>query len=85
MLIFWHINFSVNNFDTLNKFDTKNKIKSIESHAKLFILNRYAGVPVDFEEITIDPSVHSDADLEYAITSIKRNGVAIKGIIVTKM
>ncbi|XP_026478059.1 isocitrate dehydrogenase [NAD] subunit gamma, mitochondrial-like isoform X1 [Ctenocephalides felis] len=45
---------------------------------------RYAGVPVDFEEITIDPSVHSDADLEYAITSIKRNGVAIKGNIETK-
>lgn len=35
------------------------------------------GVPVDFEMIQIDPK--SNEDLDYAITSIKRNGVAIKG------
>lgn len=45
---------------------------------------RYAGVPVDFEVVDIDPNSESDDDLEYAITSIKRNGVAIKGNIETK-
>lgn len=45
---------------------------------------RYAGVPVDFEIIDIDPNSESDEDLDYAINSIKRNGVAIKGNIETK-
>lgn len=42
---------------------------------------KYAGAPVDFEVIDIDDS---ENDLDYAITSIKRNGVAIKGNIETK-
>lgn len=37
------------------------------------------GVPVDFEIIDIMPTKEGNEDLEYAITSIKRNGVAIKG------
>lgn len=37
------------------------------------------GVPVDFEIIDIDPNSEGNDDLEYAITSIKRNGVALKG------
>lgn len=37
------------------------------------------GVPVDFEIIDINPASEGNEDLEYAITSIKRNGVAIKG------
>lgn len=41
---------------------------------------RYAGVPVDFEEVPIDPNSDSNEDLEYAITSIRRNGAALKGI-----
>lgn len=41
---------------------------------------RYAGVPVDFEEVNISPSSDSNEELEYAITSIRRNGVAIKGM-----
>lgn len=45
---------------------------------------RYAGVPVDFEVVDIDPNSESNDDLEYAITSMKRNGVAIKGNIETK-
>lgn len=45
---------------------------------------RYAGVPVDFEVVDIDPSSESNEDLEYAINCIKRNGVAIKGNIETK-
>lgn len=45
---------------------------------------RYAGVPVDFEVVDIDPNSESNDELEYAITSIKRNGVAIKGNIETK-
>lgn len=38
-----------------------------------------AGAPVDFEIVQIDPTSDSNEDLEYAITSIRRNGVAIKG------
>ncbi|XP_018566613.1 isocitrate dehydrogenase [NAD] subunit gamma, mitochondrial isoform X2 [Anoplophora glabripennis] len=45
---------------------------------------KYAGAPVDFELIDIDPKADDNVDLEYAITSIKRNGVAIKGNIETK-
>jgi hypothetical protein len=46
----------------------------------IFILFvRYAGVPVDFEEVQMDPKSESNEDLEYIITSIRRNGVAIKG------
>lgn len=41
---------------------------------------KYGGVPVDFEIVQIDPKSDSNEDLEYAITSIKRNGVAIKGL-----
>lgn len=42
------------------------------------------GAPVDFEIIDIHPHSEGNDDLEYAITSIKRNGVAIKGNIETK-
>lgn len=45
---------------------------------------RFVGAPVDFEVIEIDPSTEGNDDLDYAITSIKRNGVAIKGNIETK-
>lgn len=45
---------------------------------------KYAGAPVDFEIIDIDPMSENNDDLNYAITSIKRNGVAIKGNIETK-
>lgn len=45
---------------------------------------RFAGVPVDFEIVNIDPNSDGNEDLEYAITTIKRNGVAIKGNIETK-
>lgn len=41
---------------------------------------RYAGAPVDFETVDIDPKSDEKNELDYAITSIKRNGVAIKGI-----
>ena len=37
---------------------------------------KYAGAPVDFEVVEIGDE---NTDLEYALTSIKRNGVAIKG------
>lgn len=37
------------------------------------------GVPVDFEIIDINPTSEGNDDLDYAIMSIKRNGVAIKG------
>lgn len=37
------------------------------------------GAPVDFEIIDIHPMSEGNDDLDYAIMSIKRNGVAIKG------
>ena len=40
---------------------------------------RYAGVPVDFEEIAVDTSGDDATSMTAAITSIRRNGVAIKG------
>lgn len=45
---------------------------------------KFAGAPVDFEVVDITSAAHDDEELEYAITSIKRNGVAIKGNIETK-
>jgi isocitrate dehydrogenase (NAD+) len=45
----------------------------------VLLFARYAGVPVDFEVVQMDPKSESNEDLEYAITSIRRNGVAIKG------
>lgn len=45
---------------------------------------KYAGAPVDFEVVEIDPKSDESNDLQYAITSIKRNGVAIKGNIETR-
>lgn len=42
-------------------------------------MRRYGGVPVDFETVQIHPTSDSNEDLEYAITSIRRNGVGIKG------
>lgn len=39
----------------------------------------YAGVPVDFELITVKENP-IDNDISEILTSIRRNGVAIKGI-----
>lgn len=44
----------------------------------------FAGVPVDFEDIEINPNADNDDDLDYAIASIRRNGVALKGNIETR-
>lgn len=46
-------------------------------------LFKYAGVPVDFEEFNIDPKSDSNEELDETITSIRRNGVALKGNIET--
>ncbi|GFR20277.1 isocitrate dehydrogenase subunit gamma, mitochondrial [Trichonephila clavata] len=45
---------------------------------------RLGGVPVDFEEVHLDSTVQHIDNVEEAITSIKRNGVAIKGNIETR-
>uniref|UniRef100_A0A2A4IXR8 Isopropylmalate dehydrogenase-like domain-containing protein n=1 Tax=Heliothis virescens TaxID=7102 RepID=A0A2A4IXR8_HELVI len=45
---------------------------------------KYIGAPVDFEVVDIDPNADNDDDLKYAITTIKRNGVCLKGNIETK-
>lgn len=42
------------------------------------------GVPVDFEIVNIDSNKEGNDDLDYAIISIKRNGVALKGNIETR-
>ncbi|VVC98859.1 unnamed protein product [Leptidea sinapis] len=36
---------------------------------------KYIGAPVDFEVVDIDPTMDNDEDVQYAITTIKRNGV----------
>jgi len=46
---------------------------------------RYAGAPVDFETVELDPSTDDYNDLVNAISSVKRNGCAIKGNIETNM
>ena len=38
----------------------------------------FACVPVDFEEIPLNSQSRTDEDLENAIVSIQRNGVALK-------
>ncbi|VDN07037.1 unnamed protein product [Thelazia callipaeda] len=45
----------------------------------------HADVPVDFEKVRLDSNIQPlDADMEYALLSIQRNGVALKGNIETK-
>ena len=46
---------------------------------------RYAGAPVDFETVLLDPSTDNYDDMYNAIASVKRNGCGIKGNIETKM
>lgn len=43
-----------------------------------------SGAPVDFEDIDIDKDKQDNEDLSYAIMSIKRNGVCLKGNIEIK-
>ncbi|XP_028031684.1 isocitrate dehydrogenase [NAD] subunit gamma, mitochondrial [Bombyx mandarina] len=45
---------------------------------------KYIGAPIDFEVVDIDPTMDNDDDVQYAITTIKRNGVGLKGNIETK-
>ncbi|KAE9551478.1 hypothetical protein FO519_005323 [Halicephalobus sp. NKZ332] len=44
----------------------------------------FACVPVDFEVIPLNSQSHTNEDLENAIVSVQRNGVALKGNIETK-
>lgn len=45
---------------------------------------KVGGIPVDFEEINLDSMNENIEKVEEAITSIKRNGVALKGNIETR-
>lgn len=45
---------------------------------------KVGGVPVDFEEINLDSMNENMEKMEEAITSIKRNGIALKGNIETR-
>jgi len=46
---------------------------------------KVAGVPVDFEEVKLDPTTDNYDDLYNAISSVRRNGCGIKGNIETKL
>ena len=46
---------------------------------------KYAGAPVNFETVHLDPSTDDYQDLENAISAVKRNGCAIKGNIESKL
>merc|ERR1719221_844176 len=46
---------------------------------------KYAGAPVNFETVHLDPSTDDYQDLENAISAVKRNGCAIKGNIEGKL
>ena len=41
--------------------------------------SRFAGAPVDFDEVTINASTSDVSSMEKALLSVKRNGVALKG------
>ncbi|KAH9518924.1 Isocitrate dehydrogenase [NAD] subunit gamma 1, mitochondrial [Bulinus truncatus] len=45
---------------------------------------RFAGAPVDFDIVEINASTNTPQDMENALLSVKRNGVALKGNIETK-
>lgn len=45
---------------------------------------KVGGVPIDFEEINLDSMNENIEKMEEAITSIKRNGIALKGNIETR-
>lgn len=44
----------------------------------IYLYSRYIGAPIDFEVVDIDPNMDNDDDVQYAITTIKRNGVGLK-------
>jgi len=46
---------------------------------------REVGAPVDFETVDLDPTTDNYDDLHNAITSVKRNGCAIKGNIESRI
>ena len=43
-------------------------------------MNRFAGAPIDFEVVEINASTNTPEDMENALLSVRRNGVALKGI-----
>lgn len=45
---------------------------------------RYAGAPIDFEVVEINSSTNTPEDMQNALLSVQRNGVALKGNIETK-
>lgn len=48
------------------------------NYLNILLCFRYIGAPIDFEVVDIDPTVDNDDDVQYAITTIKRNGVGLK-------
>ncbi|KAI6178715.1 Isocitrate dehydrogenase [NAD] subunit, mitochondrial [Aphelenchoides besseyi] len=55
--------------------------ENLENVQKIF---KFANIPVDFEVLDLSSTNPDNSALENAITSIKRNGVAIKGNVETK-
>lgn len=77
-----------NLWDTLKKYSgtyeyNQHSVQVLQFYY-IFPYYRIAGAPIDFEVVDIDPDAENNEDLEYAITTIKRNGVGIKGNIETK-
>lgn len=46
------------------------------------IFLRFSCVPVDFEVVNVNSSQDAEEDINNAITAIRRNGVALKGMII---
>lgn len=46
----------------------------------LRLFRRFSCVPVDFEVVHVNSALESEDDINNAITAIRRNGVALKGI-----
>ena len=44
---------------------------------------RYAGAPIDFEVIDFDHTKNNPVEMANALLSVRRNGVALKGMIQT--
>jgi isocitrate dehydrogenase (NAD+) len=47
--------------------------------------NRVANVPVHFEEIHVSGLISDTAAIDEAVSSIRRNGVGLKGVLKTKL
>lgn len=70
----------------MDYFNTLISFQYLLLSSKVVYSYRHANVPVEFEEISISGLISSDTEsIQEAVTSIKRNGVAIKGVLHTPL